>query len=66
AMEELSAPRPEPDGSPDVRSAGRRRADALEAVLDIAARGGDIASAPRTQLLVTVPADTPDLAELAF
>ncbi|BBX86988.1 HNH endonuclease [Mycolicibacterium aubagnense] len=66
AMEELSAPRPEPDGSPDTRSAGRRRADALEAVLDIAARGGDIASAPRTQLLVTVPADAPDLAELAF
>jgi hypothetical protein len=66
AVEELSAPRPEPDGSPDTRSAGRRRADALEAVLDIAARGGDIASAPRTQLLVTVPADAPDLAELAF
>ncbi|GAA2439807.1 HNH endonuclease [Mycolicibacterium llatzerense] len=66
AMEELSAPRPEPDGSPDVRSAGRRRADALEAVLDIAARGGDMASAPRTQLLLTVPADTPDLAELEF
>ena len=66
AMEELSAPRPEPDGSPDVRSAGRRRADALEAVLDIAARGGDVASAPRTQLLLTVPADTPDLAELEF
>ncbi|TLH60371.1 DUF222 domain-containing protein [Mycolicibacterium phocaicum] len=66
AMEEHSAPRPEPDGSPDVRSAGRRRADALEAVLDIAARGGDTASAPRTQLLVTVPADTPDLATLEF
>ncbi|WP_053855624.1 HNH endonuclease [Mycolicibacterium mucogenicum] len=66
AMEELSAPRPEPDGSPDVRSAGRRRADALEAVLDIAARGGDVASAPRTQLLITVPADTPDLATLEF
>jgi len=66
AMEELSAPRPEPDGSPDVRSAGRRRADALETVLDIAARGGDIASAPRTQLLVTVPAEAPDLAALEF
>ncbi|OBA84825.1 HNH endonuclease [Mycolicibacterium mucogenicum] len=66
AMEEHSAPRPEPDGTPDVRSAGRRRADALEAVLDIAARGGDTASAPRTQLLVTVPADTPDLATLEF
>ncbi|OBJ43382.1 HNH endonuclease [Mycolicibacterium mucogenicum] len=66
AVEELSAPRPEPDGSPDVRSASRRRADALEAVLDIAARGGDVASAPRTQLLVTVPADAPDLATLEF
>jgi hypothetical protein len=66
AVEELSAPRPEPDGSPDTRSAGRRRADALETVLDIAARGGDVASAPRTQLLVTVPADTPDLATLEF
>lgn len=64
--EELSAPRPEPDGSPDARSAGRRRADALETVLDIAARGGDISSAPRTQVLLTVPADTPDLSELAF
>ncbi len=66
AMEELSAPRPEPDGTADARSAGRRRADALEAVLDIAARGGDVASAPRTQLLLTVPADTPDLAQLEF
>jgi hypothetical protein len=66
AVEELSAPRPEPDGSPDTRSAARRRADALEALLDIAARGGDVASAPRTQLLVTVPADTPNLAELEF
>ena len=66
AVEELSAPRPEPDGTPDTRSASRRRADALETVLDIAARGGDIASAPRTQLLVTVPADTPDLAQLEF
>ncbi|MCX8559369.1 DUF222 domain-containing protein [Mycolicibacterium mucogenicum] len=66
AVEELSAPRPEPDGSPDTRSASRRRADALEAVLDMAARGGDVASAPRTQLLVTVPADTPDMGQLEF
>jgi len=66
AIEEHSAPRPEPDGTPDTRSASRRRADALEAVLDIAARGGDTASAPRTQLLVTVPADAPDLATLEF
>ncbi|MFL0290525.1 DUF222 domain-containing protein [Mycobacterium sp. SMC-18] len=66
AIEQGSAPRPEPDGSPDTRTAGRRRADALEAVLDIAARGGDTASAPRTQLLVTVPAEAPDLAALEF
>jgi len=65
-VEELSAPRPEPDGTPDPRSASRRRADAVEALLDIAARGGDVASAPRTQLLLTVPADTPDLAELEY
>ncbi|MED5799651.1 DUF222 domain-containing protein [Gordonia sp. Z-3] len=66
AMEELAAPRPEPDGSPDARSTERRHADALEALLDIAARSGDAASAPRHQLLVSVPADTPDLAELPF
>ncbi|MXP23668.1 DUF222 domain-containing protein [Gordonia sp. HNM0687] len=66
AMEELAAPRPEPDGSPDARSPERRHADALEALLDIAARSGDAASAPRTQMLVSVPADTPDLAELPF
>ncbi|UCZ60409.1 HNH endonuclease [Mycolicibacterium phocaicum] len=66
AMEQHSAPRPEPDGTPDARTAGRRRADALETLLDIAARGGDVASAPRTQLLVTVPANTPDLATLEF
>ncbi len=65
-VEELSAPRPEPDGTPDARTASRRRADALEALLDIAARGGDVASAPRTQLLLSVPADTPDLATLEF
>ena len=66
AIEELSAPRPEPDGTPDTRSASRRRADAFEAVLDIAARGGDTASAPRTQLLLTVPTETPELAELEY
>ena len=61
-----SAPRPEPDGTPDARSAARRRADALEAVFDTAARGGEVASAPLTQLLVTVPADTPDVAKLEY
>lgn len=67
AIEELSAPRPEPDGSADARCAGRRRADALEAILDIAARNRDSsASAPRTQVLVTIPADAPHNSTLAF
>ncbi|MDL9945007.1 DUF222 domain-containing protein [Gordonia sp. ABSL11-1] len=68
AMEHYGAPRPEPDGSPDARSTERRFADALEAVLDIAARSGDPerALAPRTQVLLTIPADTPTLAELPF
>jgi hypothetical protein len=66
AIEELSAPRPEPDGSPDIRPAGRRRADALDTVLDAAARGDDTAAAPRTQLLLTVPAHTPDFTRLEY
>jgi hypothetical protein len=66
AIDDLSAPHPEPDGSPDIRPAARRRADALDTVLDIAARSGDTASAPRTQLLLTVPADAPDLSRLEY
>lgn len=66
AIAELAAPRPEPDGSPDIRPAGRRRADALETLLDIAVRGVETASAPRTQVLLTVPADTPEQASLQF
>ncbi|GAA3722775.1 HNH endonuclease [Gordonia hankookensis] len=66
AMEELGAPRPEPDGSADARSIERRQADALETLLDIASRGGDTASAPRTQVLITVPADAPIQASLQF
>ncbi|MGC5255414.1 DUF222 domain-containing protein [Gordonia sp. DT218] len=66
AMEELGAPRPEPDGSADARSIERRQADALEALLDIASRGGDTASAPRTQVLITVPAEAPIQASLQF
>lgn len=56
AIEELAAPRPEPDGSPDARSVQQRQADALEALLDIAARGADTASAPRTQVLASATA----------
>ncbi|WAC53982.1 HNH endonuclease [Gordonia sp. SL306] len=68
AIEELAKPRLEPDGSPDARSTERRQADALETLLDIAARGGNthIASAPRTQTLITVPAQRPTQAESEF
>ncbi|MDL9949081.1 DUF222 domain-containing protein, partial [Gordonia sp. ABSL11-1] len=65
AMERYGAPRPEPDGSPDARSTERRLADALEVVLDIAAAGGhDMNSVPRTHVLLTIPADNPQLATL--
>ncbi|MDY6809911.1 MAG: DUF222 domain-containing protein [Actinomycetota bacterium] len=66
ALNALGAPRPQPDGSRDPRTIARRHADALETILDIAARmPSDIASAaPKTQLLLTIPADTPTLAEL--
>ncbi|MGC4963096.1 DUF222 domain-containing protein [Gordonia sp. DT101] len=66
AIEELAKPRPEPDGSPDARSTERRQADALETLLDIAARGTNTASAPRTQTLITVPAQRPAQAQLEF
>ncbi|NED61015.1 DUF222 domain-containing protein, partial [Streptomyces sp. SID10244] len=66
AIEELAKPRPEPDGSPDARSTERRQADALETLLDIAARDTDCATAPRTQTLITVPAQRPAQAEVEF
>ncbi|MEE4025635.1 DUF222 domain-containing protein [Gordonia sp. PKS22-38] len=66
-LQSLSIKRPEPDGSPDPRSAGRRRADALDQVLD-AAVGGDthLTGAPRHLVMVTIPADAPDLAALPW
>ncbi|GAA1479796.1 HNH endonuclease signature motif containing protein [Gordonia sinesedis] len=71
AIDNLSAPRPEPDGSRDARSAEQRRADALDHILDVAARGGGLdgtgtATAPTTQVALTIPADTPSLAGLEF
>ncbi|MDL9938766.1 DUF222 domain-containing protein, partial [Gordonia sp. ABSL1-1] len=41
AVDALSAPRPQPDGSPDARPATRRRAEALEQVLDAAAMAAE-------------------------
>ncbi|GAA1480412.1 HNH endonuclease signature motif containing protein [Gordonia sinesedis] len=71
ALDDLAAPHPERDGGRDNRSAEQRRADALDHVLDVAARGGGLdgtgtATAPKTQVALTIPADTPSVSELAF
>ncbi|WP_238420021.1 HNH endonuclease signature motif containing protein [Gordonia sp. 'Campus'] len=67
-IDERSGPRPEPDGAEDRRSVGQRRADGLEVLLDQAALGAAMttAGAPRTQVLVTVPADGVDPARLPW
>ena len=67
-IDERSVPRPEPDGSPDQRSATQIRADALEVLLDQAAVGAamDTIGAPRTQTLLTIPADGGDPALLPW
>ncbi len=57
-IDERSVPRPEPDGSPDRRSATQIRADALEVLLDQAAAGAtlDTIGTPRTHIVMTIPA----------
>ena len=67
-IDERSCPRPEPDGAADRRGVAERRADALELLLDQAAIGAAMttAGAPRTQLLVTIPADGTDPARLPW
>ncbi|MEY1672777.1 DUF222 domain-containing protein [Gordonia sp. ABKF26] len=67
-IDERSGPRPEPDGAEDRRSVGERRADGLELLLDQAAIGAAMtaAGAPRTQVLVTIPADGLDPARLPW
>ncbi|TYQ11421.1 UNVERIFIED_ORG: Restriction endonuclease [Gordonia westfalica J30] len=57
-IDERSVPRPEPDDSPDRRSATQIRADALEILPDHAAVGAamDTIGTPRTQILLTIPA----------
>ncbi len=67
-IDERSVPRPEPDGAPDRRSPAQIRADALEVLLDQAATGAamDTIGAPRTQTLLTIPADGGDPAFLPW
>ncbi|ATD72276.1 MULTISPECIES: HNH endonuclease [Gordonia] len=67
-IDERSVPRPEPDGAEDRRSVGRRRVDALELLLDQAAIGAalDTIGTPRTQVVLTIPADGGDPAFLPW
>ncbi|SDU62403.1 HNH endonuclease [Gordonia westfalica] len=67
-IDERSLPRPEPDGTLDRRSADQRRADALETLLDQAAVGAamDTIGTPRTQTLLTIPADGGNPASLPW
>ncbi|MGV9857688.1 DUF222 domain-containing protein [Gordonia sp. NPDC003425] len=70
AIDRISEPRPQPDGSKDPRSPERRRADALETILDLATSSGRFAGpkvpAPQTRIALTIPADTPSLSSLQF
>ena len=67
ALDSWSKARPEPDGSDDGRSSTQRRADALHQLLDCGGGGGDgLVSAPRTEVNVSVPADHPERASLAW
>ncbi|KQR96274.1 hypothetical protein ASG12_18985 [Williamsia sp. Leaf354] len=70
ALDTASRPRPEPDGSPDRRTACRRRADAFAQLLEAGTRGlaPEALSGPAsTELVVTIPlegSDPPDPARL--
>jgi hypothetical protein len=69
ALDRWSKPRPEPDGSRDRRSGAQRRADAFHRLLDCGGGGGGgegVVSAPRTEVIVTVPADHPDQSSLRW
>ncbi|WP_343287417.1 DUF222 domain-containing protein [Gordonia sp. SID5947] len=67
AINSLAQPRPEPDGSPDTRTRGQQRADALEQILDAAATADSRrVTPPKAHLTLTIPVDTPDLASLTW
>ncbi|MGC4933538.1 DUF222 domain-containing protein [Gordonia sp. DT30] len=68
-VETLSAPKPQPDGSLDPRSADRKRADALETILELAEKGladETVSCKPTGGVLLTIPADAPKLSALEF
>ncbi|GAA1456380.1 DUF222 domain-containing protein [Williamsia maris] len=60
ALDTASRPRPEPDGSDDLRPATRRRADAFAQLLEVGSRGlapDALSGPPRTEILVTIPVE---------
>ncbi|MGU3291946.1 DUF222 domain-containing protein [Williamsia sp. M5A3_1d] len=61
ALDTASRPRPEPDGTPDPRTAARRRADAFAQMLEAASRGlspDALSGPPSTEIVVTVPLES--------
>ncbi|WP_028462659.1 HNH endonuclease signature motif containing protein [Nocardia sp. 348MFTsu5.1] len=66
ALDFWSRARPEPDGSDDARTPTQRRADALHQLLDCGGGGQTLVSAPRTEVMVTVPADHPEASSLPW
>jgi len=60
ALDPLAAPRPTAADGPDLRPAGRRRAEALVAICRTALAAGDLpdSGGDRPQVVVTVPLDT--------
>ncbi|MGU3293400.1 DUF222 domain-containing protein [Williamsia sp. M5A3_1d] len=68
ALDTASRPRPEPDGTPDPRTAARRRADAFAQLLEAGTRGlspDALSGPPSTELIVTIPLEGAGHAEPA-
>ncbi|WP_156378190.1 HNH endonuclease signature motif containing protein [Williamsia sp. Leaf354] len=69
ALDKASKPRPRPDGTPDERSAARRRADAFGQLLELATRGlspDALSGPPSTEIVVTVPLDRSEPSHLTW
>ncbi len=64
ALDPLAAPQPAADGSPDMRSAARRRADALVDLVTRSLDGGQLPSTRRTRPHLTVTASLETLLRL--
>ncbi|MGC4933293.1 DUF222 domain-containing protein [Gordonia sp. DT30] len=68
-LETLSAPTPQPDGSHDPRTVQQRQADALETLLEAAARGladDTVSTTSRYDVLLTLNAEQSDQSALQY